>query len=161
MCMHLTQGERRGFYLGLRQELSQIAPEETLVVGEDCNCTMDFTKDRNGEEPQSVSVGVLRDIINQFNLVDVWRTKHPNTRQYTFLRVQESEQWAVGTILSVGFLDHHITVAQLSISPGPRQASYWKFNVKLLLDATLCSGFQTFWETWGQRREYYESLSQW
>ena len=56
-------GRERGVLFGcLRQELSQEAPEETLVVSGDWNCTMDLTKDRNGEEPHSVSVGVLRDI---------------------------------------------------------------------------------------------------
>ncbi|CDR18326.1 unnamed protein product [Oncorhynchus mykiss] len=86
--MPLTQGERVGvLFECLRQELSQVAPEETLVVGGDWNCTMDFTKDRNREEPHSVSVGVLKGIINQFDLVDVWRTKHPNTRQYTRVKV--------------------------------------------------------------------------
>ena len=45
-------GRERGVLFGsLRQELSQVTPEETLVVGGDWNCTMDFTKDRNGEEP--------------------------------------------------------------------------------------------------------------
>lgn len=172
-------GRERGVLFGsLRQELSQVAPEETLVAGGDWNCTMDFTKDRNGEEPHSVSVGVLRDIINQFDLVDVWRTKHPNTRQYTWVKVfgarvsaarldrfymsrNRSNRLLGATILPVGFSDHHITMARLSISPGPRQASYWKFNVKLLQDATFCAGFQTFWERWRQQIEEYESLSQW
>jgi exonuclease III len=73
----------RGLLFGcLRQELSQ----ETLVVGGDWNCTMDFMKDNNGEEPHSGSVVVLRDIINQFDLVDVWRTRHPDSRQYTWVK---------------------------------------------------------------------------
>jgi exonuclease III len=83
-----------------------------------------------------VSVGVLRDINNQFDLVDVWRTKHPNTRQYTWVKVfgarldrfymsrNRSNRLLGVTILPVGFSDHHINMARL--------ASYWKFNVKLL-----------------------------
>jgi hypothetical protein len=56
-------------------------------------------------------VGVLRDIINQFDLVDEWRTRHPDTRQCTWvkvfgarviLHVQESEQQAVGHYHSPG-----------------------------------------------------------
>ena len=145
------------------------------MVGGDWNCTMDLTKDRNGEEPHSVEV--LRDIINQFDRVDVWRTKHPNTRQYTWVKVfrarvsaallyrfymsrNRSNRLLGATILPVGFSDHHITMARLSISPGPRHASYWKFNVKLLQDATFCSGFPNVGERW-QQREEYESVSQW
>ena len=52
-------GRERGVLYGcLRQELSQVAPEESLVVSGDWNYTMDFTKDRNGAEPHSGSVGV-------------------------------------------------------------------------------------------------------
>jgi hypothetical protein len=61
-------GSERGLLFGcLRQEHSQIASEETLVVGRDWNCTMDFKNYRNWEELHSGSVGV-RDIINQFDL---------------------------------------------------------------------------------------------
>ena len=126
-------GRDSGVIFGcLRQELSHVAPEEMLVVGGDWNCTMDFTKDRNGEKPHSGSMGVLRDIINQFNLVDVWRTKHPDTRQYTRVKVfgarvsadwldrfymssNQSNRLLGATILPVGFSDHHITMAHLSI----------------------------------------------
>ncbi|CDQ66157.1 unnamed protein product [Oncorhynchus mykiss] len=128
-------GRERGVLFGsLRQELSQVAPEEKLVVGGDWNCTMDFTKDRNGEEPHSV--GVLRDILNQFDLVDVCRTKHPNTRQYTWVKVfcarvsaalldrfymsrNRSNRLLGATILLVGFSDHHITMARLSLTRAP------------------------------------------
>ena len=46
-------GKERGLLFGCRrQELSQVAPEEMLLVGGDWNCTMDFTKERNVEELQ-------------------------------------------------------------------------------------------------------------
>ena len=97
-------------------------------------------------------MGVLRDIVNQFDLVDVWRTKHPNTRQYTWVKFfgarvsaarldrfymsrNQSNRLLDATILPVGFSEHHITMGRLSISPGPRHASYWKLNVKILFFA--------------------------
>ena len=46
------------------------------------------------------------------------------------------------TILLVGFLDHHITMARLSISPGPWHASFWKFNVKMPLFAQVSRLFE-------------------
>jgi hypothetical protein len=43
-------GRERGLLFGcLRQELSQVAPEEMLVVDGDWNCTMYFTKTAMGE----------------------------------------------------------------------------------------------------------------
>jgi hypothetical protein len=94
-----------------------------------------------------VSVGVLRDTINQFDLVDVWRSKHPNTRQYTWVKVfgarvsaarldhlymSRNQSNRLFSILPVGFSDHQITMALRSISPRPRQESYWKSYWKLM-----------------------------
>jgi hypothetical protein len=90
--------------------------------------------------------------------VDSWKTKHPDKRQYTWVKVfgvrvsaarldnfymskNQSNRLLGATILPVGFSDHHITMAWLSISTGPWHASYWKFNVKLLQDAQISRFF--------------------
>lgn len=52
-------------------------------------------------------------------------------------------------------------MAHFSFAPGPRQCAYWKFNVKLLQDASLCSSFKIFWERWTERKQEYGSLRQW
>jgi exonuclease III len=44
-----TGRERGVLFVSLRQELSQVAPEETLVVGGDWNCTMDLQKTEMGK----------------------------------------------------------------------------------------------------------------
>ncbi len=60
-------------------------------------------------------------------------------------------------IRPVTFSDHHLVAAHLVIPSGPNCSANWKFNVKLLQNATFCSSFQEFWSRWRQR----ESLSQW
>ncbi len=44
-----------------------------IVVGGDWNCTLDFTLDRNGEEPHAPSASSLAGVIKKLNLSDVWK----------------------------------------------------------------------------------------
>ena len=70
--------ERVTLFKRLEAELGKISQEKTIVFGGDFNCTVNFTQDRNGEEPHLGSAGVLEAIVKKNNLQDVWRDKHPN-----------------------------------------------------------------------------------
>ncbi len=59
----------------LKNTLGSLSQEDFVIVGGDFNCTLDFVVDRNGEEPQPLSAKVLKAIITQLGLVDVWREK--------------------------------------------------------------------------------------
>ncbi len=48
-----------------------------IVAGGDWNCTLDFTLDRNGEEPNAQSATSLAEVIQKLNLSDVWREHNP------------------------------------------------------------------------------------
>ncbi len=58
-----------------------------IVVGGDWNCTLDFTLDRNGEEPNAQSATSLAGVIQKLNLSDVWREHNPFIKQYTWVKV--------------------------------------------------------------------------
>lgn len=58
--------------------------QDHLFVGEDFNCTSDFTLDRTGEEPHPPSSIRLRNIPTCLDPVDTWRLKHPRAQQYTY-----------------------------------------------------------------------------
>ena len=67
-------------------------------MGGDWNCTTEFTLDRRGQEPHLRSSTTLSQITLESDVVDVWRLKHPQVRQYTWVRV-------VGGNMSVARLD--------------------------------------------------------
>ncbi len=62
----------------LKNILGSLSQEAFVVVGGDFNCTLDFVVDRNGEEPHPSSAKVLKAIITQLGLEDVWREKNKN-----------------------------------------------------------------------------------
>jgi len=56
---------------------------DLIILGGDFNCTLDFTQDRNGEEPHIQSALCLSNVIKNLNLSDVWREHNLYTWQYT------------------------------------------------------------------------------
>ena len=62
--------------------LQQSNQNECVVMGGDWNCTTNFTTDRTGEEPHLPSSFKLVQLISELNLVDAWRNKHPQDKQY-------------------------------------------------------------------------------
>lgn len=82
-----TGKDRVALFGGLAQELAGVAPEVVKVIGGDWNCTIEFTKDRSGEEPHLGSARALRDVVNKWDLIDTWRNKHPNTKQFSWVKV--------------------------------------------------------------------------
>ena len=169
--------ERVIFFTQLKNELNKYRQDQ-LIVGGDFNCTPDFTVDRIGEEPHPNSAQSLNSTINQLDLVDTWRVKHPQSRQYTWVRVINNRVSAArldriyislnlssrlvhSRITPVGFTDHHFVFIDLIVSPGERTKSYWHFNNKLLQDSKFCVTFEHFWKCWKNKKADFKSLTQW
>lgn len=82
--------ERIHFFKKVNDGLKVFDKNVFLILGGDWNCTLDFTVDRNGEEPCPPSINVLSDIIRDYDLFDVWREHHPMARQYTWVKVSSN-----------------------------------------------------------------------
>lgn len=66
--------------------LKQQQDGDFIILGGDWNCTLDFTCDRNGEEPHMQSASRLASVIENFNFSDVWREHNLSTKQYTWVK---------------------------------------------------------------------------
>ncbi|TWW77693.1 Transposon TX1 uncharacterized 149 kDa protein ORF 2 [Takifugu flavidus] len=91
---------------------------------------------------------VLSRLGAELGMVDVWRVKHPTSRQYTWVKV-------VDGVISAARLD------RFYLSQGFSNSSYWHFNVKLLQDTEFSRRFEAFWGTWRGRKGDFECLGQW
>ncbi|KAI4871400.1 hypothetical protein NFI96_009402 [Prochilodus magdalenae] len=91
LVMARIGADRCELFARLDQLLQSLPTEDTVVLGGDWNCTLDFVKDRNGEEPHPQSARILANVLSGFNLIDVWREKHPAARQYSWLRYAVGE----------------------------------------------------------------------
>lgn len=170
--------ERIAVFKLLKDTLAQVGQGECVIMGGDWNCTVDFTLDRNREEPHLQSSTCLSQLLNQSKLMDAWRVKYPIVRQYTWVRVLNSSISAArldriylsdlfssrllrSFIYPVGFTDHHLVTIDVCTSTIARPRTYWHFNTKLIQDRLFSSKFETFWELWRAKKGDFSSLSQW
>ncbi len=99
-CTYRPPYERVLFLNKVRDAVENCKPEEYLFIGGDFNCTENDSIDRNHKEPHMESQRVLRQIIKEHDLYDIWRVLNKTQWQYTWTQVRE----------------YHVTMARLDRS---------------------------------------------
>ena len=122
---------------------------ESIVWGGDFNCVLDLNLDKKGGRhvTHGNSVKCIYDIMDEYNLVDVWRFQNPNLSRFTwhlgdaFCRLDFfliSNNLVVQTekcTISPGFkTDHSAICLYLTPVNEIRGRGFWKFNTSLLND---------------------------
>lgn len=154
----------------LNDTLCSLSRDVFLIVGGDFNCTLDFVIDRNGEEPHLSSAKVLEKIITQLGLVDVWRDKNKNVRQYSWIKLTVDRISAarldrfyiynnqcnrvIGAHISPCIIsDHQLITVNVVVSETKPQLYYWRFDVNLTQDVTFYENFKLFWNCWVEEKK--------
>ncbi len=83
--------ERIRLFTKLEDFLRQQPEGDLIILGGDFNCTLDFTQDRNSEEPHAQSALCLANVIKNLNLSDVWREHNLLSRQYTWVKISNEK----------------------------------------------------------------------
>ena len=150
--------------LNVNNWLSEI-PADNIVLGGDFNITLDPIRDRewlNQRVMRDYCMNrsrAVRETLDEFRLVDVWRKEHPDESQFTFSRGESrsrldyffiSEHLCLpGTHVKCEimppFLADHRAV-QLNFCPvnQSRGPGYWKFNNVLLTDEAFVDEVSSF-----------------
>lgn len=85
----VRDSEMTHFYQKATNYLNTLSHHECLVLGRDCNITL-VVEDRIGREWSWATVNVLREIISDYSLVDIWNDQHTQeTSAFTIARVEE------------------------------------------------------------------------
>ena len=134
--------------------LSAMVSDHIIIAG-DFNLTLDPAKDRNGEQPRLMRdycrqrSRALKETLEEFRLVDVWRNQNPDASQYTFTRGTSrsrldyffiSEHLCLSgakvecNIMPPYLADHRAVQLKVNIAGQVRGPGYWKFNNSLLVD---------------------------
>ena len=73
------------FYRTVQQHLINKPIEDYMIIGGDFNLVLDNQKDKmGGIIPKRKSLAILKEIIGDINLVDIWRQNNPDKKKYTW-----------------------------------------------------------------------------
>ncbi len=136
------------FFLDVFAQLDKFDSSFLIVAG-DLNLAvsdLDYRGSRDRHSNVKASE-IVNGLIDEFNLIDVWRHYHPNLRQYTrhqhnpkvlsrldYILISEN---MIGSTQNSKILpginsDHSIVKLQFDIDPNPRGRGYWKMNCNYL-----------------------------
>ena len=144
--------QQLAFFNDLQHTLQEFA-QEYIIMGGDFNCALHY-KDKIGGNPVSKKILVIKkieEIMNLYNLFDIWRNLNPETIRFTwrnkslkiqcrldfFLISKDLGDLAISCkILNAPETDHsaiflHLKSDELKQDKGP---GFWKFNNSLLED---------------------------
>ena len=140
------------FYQTLNEYLQENG-EKTFIIGGDFNIVLNETLDkRNGRaNSHKLCRKKINDMIDSFNLIDIWRDMHPNARQYTwhsshkppifsrldyFLISDNLKNSVVSCNHNISYKsDHSLVSLNIDLFNLTRGPGYFKLNNSLLLEA--------------------------
>lgn len=87
MNIYAPNTGEKTFYKSLHEKLKNLEGENICLIG-DFNAIMDQEKDRSIKKKRKMSSNLLPgtfwNMAEQYNLINIWRTKNDNARNYTF-----------------------------------------------------------------------------
>lgn len=135
-------------------------PNIDTLIGGDFNCALNSVIDRsncvNSEDIGKIDV---QHLIQQHNLVDVWRRRFPYKRAYSWQRGNKASRidyWLVSTCLDsqiehVGYRqcamsDHKLVELTMRTSDTPHGCGIWKMNIQVIQSKLFKDCFTNFWK---------------
>ena len=145
-----------------------------ILIGGDFNVIMNMALDYFGSRTvtKTKSRDVLMGILEKFDLVDIWRKKNPNKKQFTFRQKNPVVQTRLDYIFISSALENNVKTCDILVSVTPDHSaislllgdskvnfsfgkSYWKFNNSLCLDKEFVDKvnckINELKETWGRQ----------
>ena len=163
------------FFLELDRSLSLLAEDEyKILIGGDFNILMNMQLDYFGSKiaTKTKSRETLKGILDKFDLIDIWRKRNPNKKQFTFRKKNPVVQTRLDYIFVSSTLENDVKKCDILASVTPDHSgislslgdsnlnhaygkSYWKFNNSLCLDHEFVHEtnrkIKELEETWGSQ----------
>jgi hypothetical protein len=136
-------------------------PANKHIVQGDFRCTLLTSLDRK-PIPNHDDIGSteLKKYIERNDLIDVWRARNPNSKCYTFGRVNShsciyfifiSSELNFASqkikIIHFSFSDHDGVIMTLKVSEPERGPGIWKMNYTVIKSDLFKHTFESFWNT--------------
>ena len=158
---------------------NKITDNYEIIIGGDFNTIMDINLDKKGGSPniKERSKTKILQMMDDFNLIDIWRVKNPTKRRYTWRQQNPLVQCRLDYFLISESL--HDNTQNVDILPAfrsdpsgislllkgdneeKRGRGYWKLNTSLLDDNVFCNSLRTELTSWLEQGNHLDSQQKW
>ncbi len=153
--------------------------DERIIIGGDFNCILNANLDKKGghERIKENVVEKISDLIDNFDLVDVWRFLNPNKSRFTWRQLNPLIQCRLDYFLISNSLleyvshtdiipgirtDHSAIVLDIQIQKDPtRGPGHWKFNNSYLKDDEYVNTMNNNLILWLNNNSFVDSRVKW
>ena len=93
-----NQSERKLFFIKLQKWISKLPINNgNIIVGGDFNHTESYILDKlkNSYDAKDIIFSAYKSLKEEYNLHDIWRDLHPNTKQFTYLDKSRLDKFLV------------------------------------------------------------------
>ena len=140
-----------------------------IIIGGDFNCVINNDIDRkNCKSSADIGQIDLSNVMNNFDLEDVWRRRNPNQLEFSwesrgkmsridYFLVSESLDSQVKDIqyLYAPFSDHRPVFLKLKTSDIIRGPGIWKMNASVIKTELFKNAFTSMWKNWKKKKSDY------
>ena len=149
--------------------------DHKILLGGDLNVAMDPDLDCSGGNPAvKDSVKCVEDVMMNYDLVDIWRIRNPNTKKFSWRQKSPIIQrcldyWLISDLLQDDVAkvdmvtaiktDHHAVTLEIdSVDDQQRGPSFWKFNNSLLDDMLFVERLRENFPKWQDEINFCDDL---
>ena len=144
---------------------------DNIIIGGDFNLVLDLEKDKSGGLPKTHQncLKIIKEFSEKLDLVDIWRTLHPETSRYTWRRRSSNVQCrldfflisqSVANITALSDIhpgyksDHSMIILKLSLHSNSRGPGLCKLNASFLTELDYINQIkETIQETFHEYRD--------
>lgn len=139
------------------------------IIGGDFNCNID----KNTTDPSKI---IMQNVLNEKDILDVWRTVHPDEPGYTHYHKVTKKPSRIDYILTSsnlinnvtditvythGLSDHHVLNMKINNPQVCHGNGRWICNNSLLKEDDCILRINIFWKYWSTQKMYHDTLLEW
>ena len=144
-----SSGDNPNFFENIENLITNFNNDKIIIAG-DWNCTLNFEIDNKNYSNSMYRSKIrekIKDIINHFDLIDIWRENNPEKSAFTWRKFRTTKQARLDYFLVSENLisqindsqidiryksDHSLVSLSIKQNSFSHNKSYWKFNKSLL-----------------------------
>ncbi|CAC5413899.1 E3.1.11.2 [Mytilus coruscus] len=172
-----TGSDRKHFFENLKNLNDLYADDSTdhynVFLG-DFNCALDRKLDRApSHQNEDTGLKELKSLLLKFELDDIWRSKFPTNRSYSFQRGNSKSRIyyifctkflsckiSNTSIFTFPFSDHDIVTSKIKLNDIERGPGMWIMNLNTIKTDEFSNAFKTFWENWVTSKDRFDSIQE-